>query len=62
MVSKCPSQMSGPWSGFSGLDGFVGRGGGGGGAPVLVPVAKVSGEREARQGFQFAVRRPPNTL
>lgn len=36
MVSKCPSQMSGP---CSGLGTFVGRGaGGGGGAPDLVPV------------------------
>lgn len=36
MVSKCPSQMSGP---CSGLDVFVGRGGGGGGgAPDLLPV------------------------
>lgn len=35
MVSKCPSQMSGP---FSGLGTLVGRGGGGGGgAPDLVP-------------------------
>lgn len=39
MVSKCPSQMSGPWSG---LDDFVGRGGGGGGGgpPDLVPMGK----------------------
>lgn len=36
MVSKCPSQMSGPCSGLGTL---VGRGGGGGGgAPDLVPV------------------------
>lgn len=35
MVSKCPSQMSGPCSGLGTL---VGRGGGGGGgAPDLVP-------------------------
>lgn len=35
MVSKCPSQMSGPWSGLGSL---VGRGGGGGGGgPDLVP-------------------------
>ena len=36
MVSKCPSQMSGP---TSGVDDLVGRGGGGGGGgpPDLVP-------------------------
>lgn len=37
MVSKCPSQMSGPRSGLVGLEGLVGRGGGGG-PPDLLPV------------------------
>lgn len=40
MVSKCPSHMSGPLSGWSGLDGLVGRGGGG--TPDFVPVVEVS--------------------
>lgn len=39
MVSKCPSQMSGPSSGLSGLDGLVGRGGGGS-TPDFVPVVE----------------------
>lgn len=45
MVSKCPSHMSGPWSGLSGFDGLVGRGGGGGGGtPDFDPVRRESGE------------------
>lgn len=47
MVSKCPSQMSGPWSGLLGLDGFVDRGGGGG-APDLVPVGKMLWDRRVK--------------
>lgn len=43
MVSKCPSQTSGPWSGLSGLEGLVGRGGGGG-APDFDPMIRERSE------------------
>lgn len=46
MVSKCPSQMSGPMSGVYDLVGR-GGGGGGGGPPDLVPVGEMLRELRA---------------